>query len=287
MSTVKIPQGIPLVRTLCWALPTCLVRERETGGECYLHLGVCKWQRKTWFCHWEDPAGSASDIPPRGTASQPWQEYWLGVTRWNMCVGRRADSALQESHWRRTGQLGSCWVFREDNSRFMKYTLLCLVGNLLLFHLMCSFKRSALPFSPPRIYSLFHCPLLGILIEDVLCLSCHTARALPKLLLTMNRCFGVGVWWKSNLLMLDKRRKLTSPVCFQKQNTPEPIHPYRLPTWFIYPRGIHWRCGIDQSTLWFSIGFQWVLCGVYVFSVYLPVEEIDSNKWRESKLRVQ
>lgn len=195
--------------------------------------------------------------------------------------------SLQESHWRRTGQLGSCWVFGEDNSRFMKYTLLCLVGNLLLFHLMCSFKRSALPFSPPRIYSLFHCPLLGILSEDVLCLSCHTARALPKLLLTMNRCFGVGVWWKSNLLMLDKRRKLTSPVCFQKQNTPEPIHPYRLPTWFIYPRGIHWRCGIDQSTLWFRIGFQWVLCGVYVFSVYLPVEEIDSNKLRESKLRAQ
>lgn len=47
----------------------------------------------------------------------------------------------------------------------MKYTLPCLVGNLLFFHLMRSFKGSALALSTLRIYSLFHCPLLAIFVE--------------------------------------------------------------------------------------------------------------------------
>lgn len=64
-------------------------------------------------------------------------------------------------------------------------------------------------------------------------------------------------------------------------------HPHGSPHWFIYHRGIYWHCGIDLSTLWFRMSFQWVLCGVHVFSVYFPVGKIDSNKLRETKLRIQ
>lgn len=73
---------------------------------------------------------------------------------------------------------------------------------------MCSFKRSALAFSTLRIYSLFHCPLLAILIEVLSVSELSHSQCTPKLLYTMNRYFRIGARKKSNLLVLDKKKNI-------------------------------------------------------------------------------
>lgn len=99
----------------------------------------------------------------------------------------------------------------------MKYMLLCLVENLLFFHLMCSSRRSALAFSTVRIYSLFHCPLPAILVEVLSVFELPRSRCTPVTALYDERIFwDWGQDDKSNLLMLDKRRKYDEPGLFSE-----------------------------------------------------------------------